>query len=325
MDILRLLSDGQFHSGVQLAQTLGVSRTTISSRIAQWTEFGFAIDKVTGKGYRLHTPIQLLDKDVIWSKIHQSIQSHIHSLDIPLLVSSTNDVVAESLAKDIQSGVVCIAERQGAGRGRRGREWMSPPAGNFYGSVGWIFKEGFSAIEGLSLAVGVAVIKALESVGAANLQLKWPNDILHNGQKLAGVLIEMTGEVGGACQVVIGVGVNLQLPDAIKQQITQPATDLYSICNQVVDRQQVSAAIVSELITLLIDYHKTGFAEWQKDWLVYDAYKNQPVTILGLQEPINGIARGVDERGNLLLETEVGVMQIYGGEVSLRQAQDFKQ
>lgn len=323
MDILRLLSDGQFHSGVQLAKTLGVSRTTISSRITQWTERGFAIDKITGKGYRLHTPIQWLNKELIWSGIPSSIQQYIHHLDTPLYVSSTNDEVAKYLAKNNQSGVVCIAEWQAAGRGRRGREWLSPPAGNFYGSVGWIFKDGFSAIEGLSLAVGVAIIKALQSVGADNLQLKWPNDILHNGQKLAGILIEMTGEVGGACQVVIGVGVNLQLPEAIKEQIMQPVTDLYCVCDRAVDRQQVTAAIISELITLLVDYHKTGFLAWQQDWIAYDAFKNQAVTILGLQEPLHGIARGVDERGNLLLDTEMGLIQIYGGEVSLRQAQSI--
>ncbi|MDO8415793.1 MAG: bifunctional biotin--[acetyl-CoA-carboxylase] ligase/biotin operon repressor BirA [Agitococcus sp.] len=319
MDILRLLSDGQFHSGVQLAEVLGVSRTTISNRIAQWNTQGLEIDSVTGKGYRLHTPIQWLNKEQIWSKIPSSIQQCIYSFDVSQFVSSTNDVVSESLVKQNQSGIVCITEMQGAGRGRRGREWLSPPAGNFYGSIGWIFNDGFSVIEGLSLAVGVALIKAMESVGARGLQLKWPNDVLHQGKKLAGILIEMTGEVGGACQVVVGVGVNLQLPETIKQQITQPVTDLYGICDYAVDRQKITAAIVSELITLLNSYGKTGFSEWQNDWLSYDAFKNKPVLIMGMQEPLNGIARGVDEQGNLLLDVEGEMMKVYGGEVSLRQ------
>ena len=320
MDILRLLSDGQFHSGVQLAEVLGVSRTTISNRIAQWNTQGVVIDSVTGKGYRLHSPIQWLNKEQVWSKISSSVQQHISSFDVLQFVSSTNDVVAKNLAQQHQSGIICITEMQGAGRGRRGREWLSPPAGNFYGSVGWIFNDGFSVIEGLSLAVGVAIIKAMESVGASDLELKWPNDVLHQGKKIAGILIEMTGEVGGACQVVVGVGVNLQLPEVIKQQITQPVTDLYSICGHAVDRQKLTAAIISEIISLLSDYDKTGFSKWQNEWLRYDAFKNKPILITGMQDPLHGIARGVDEHGNLLLETEGDMMKVYGGEVSLRQA-----
>jgi BirA family biotin operon repressor/biotin-[acetyl-CoA-carboxylase] ligase len=323
MDILRLLSDGQFHSGVQLAEIMGVSRTTISKRITQWTAHGLVIDSVIGKGYRLHSPIQWLDKGLIWSAIPKAIQQHISIFETHSYVSSTNDVVATYLSKNTQSGVVCITEMQGAGRGRRGREWLSPPAGNFYGSIGWIFEEGFSAIEGLSLAIGVAVVKALESMGARDLQLKWPNDVLYRGHKVAGVLIEMTGEADGACHVVIGVGVNLHLPEAVKQQITQPVTDLYTICGQVIDRQLITAAIVSELIALLIDYHKTGFTKWHDEWLKYDAFKDQSVVIIGMQEPINGIAQGVDERGNFLLETKSGLMHICGGEVSLRQAKSY--
>ena len=320
MDILRLLSDGQFHSGVQLAEVLGVSRTTISNRIAQWNTQGVVIDSVTGKGYRLHSPIQWLNKEQVWSKISSSVQQHISSFDVLQFVSSTNDVVAKNLAQQHQSGIICITEMQGAGRGRRGREWLSPPAGNFYGSVGWIFNDGFSVIEGLSLAVGVAIIKAVESVGANDLELKWPNDVLHQEKKLAGILIEMTGEVGGACQVVVGVGVNLQLPEVIKQQITQPVTDLYSICGHAVDRQKLTAAIISEIISLLSDYDKTGFSKWQNEWLRYDAFKNKPILITGMQDPLHGIAKGVDEHGNLLLETEGEMMKVYGGEVSLRQA-----
>ncbi len=320
MDILRLLSDGQFHSGVQLAEVLGVSRTTISNRIAQWNTQGVVIDSVTGKGYRLHSPIQWLNKEQVWSKISSSVQQHIFSFDVLQFVSSTNDVVAKNLAQQHQSGIICITEMQGAGRGRRGREWLSPPAGNFYGSVGWIFNDGFSVIEGLSLAVGVAIIKAMESVGASDLELKWPNDVLHQGKKIAGILIEMTGEVGGPCQVVVGVGVNLQLPEVIKQQITQPVTDLYSICGHAVNRQIITAEIISEIISLLSGYDKTGFSKWQNEWLSYDAFKNKPILIIGMQEPLHGIARGVDEHGNLLLETEGDMMKVYGGEVSLRQA-----
>lgn len=320
MDILRLLSDGQFHSGVQLAEIIGVSRTTISNRIAQWQERGVQIDSVTGKGYRLQMPIQWLDRQAILDYIPTNLSRYIQSFTVPAQVSSTNDIVADLLATHHQSGVVCVAEMQLSGRGRRGRDWLSPPAGNFYGSVGWVFKDGFSVVEGLSLAVGVAVINALTSVGASELQLKWPNDILWRGQKLGGVLIEMTGEVGGPCQVVVGVGINLQLSEKIKQEILQPVVDLKSICAAPVDRQQLTAAIISQLIALLADYSNTGFAAWHQQWLSYDAFANQQVTILGLQSPIEGVAKGVDERGALLIQTVNDLVCIHGGEVSLRHA-----
>ncbi len=317
MDILRLLSDGQFHSGVQLAEKLNVSRTTISNHISKWVERGLDIDSVTGKGYRLQTPIQWLDQQIVLSQIPADVRQHLYSLSIPMLVTSTNDVVAEFLREHNHSGVVCVSEMQEAGRGRRGRVWMSPPGGNFYGSFGWIFMDGFSAVEGLSLAAGVAVIKALESIGVQGLQLKWPNDILWQGQKLGGILIEMSGEVSGPCQVVVGVGINLQISAKIKEQILQPVVDLNTICGYGVDRQKLTVAVISELILLLRSYQETGFARWHHLWLSCDAFRNKQVTITGLQQPTKGIAKGVDKRGALLLQTTEGLISIYGGEVSL--------
>ncbi|HMX99009.1 MAG TPA: biotin--[acetyl-CoA-carboxylase] ligase, partial [Agitococcus sp.] len=197
MELLTLLADGQFHSGVDLAKQLNVSRTTISKRVADWQALGLDIDTVTGKGYRLHTPIDWLNQQQIFQYIPSPIQALISEFVIYPVVSSTNDAVAQSLQKKSQSGVVCLAEMQSAGRGRRGRTWLSPPAGTFYGSVGWVFNEGFQVVEGLSLAIGVAVIQALNTCGVEGLQLKWPNDIVWQGKKLGGILIEMNAEVGG--------------------------------------------------------------------------------------------------------------------------------
>jgi BirA family biotin operon repressor/biotin-[acetyl-CoA-carboxylase] ligase len=318
MEILRLLADGQFHSGVHLAEALGVSRTTISNRIGQWQERGLAIDCVSGKGYRLAQPLELLDKELLRSLLPEDIQQQMSLLTVPVLVSSTNDVVTEALNQQKKSGIVCIAEMQQAGRGRRGRTWLSPPAGNFYGSVGWIFRQGFDVLEGLSLAVGVAVIQALEAAGATGLSLKWPNDILWQQQKLGGVLIEMSGEAGGPCQVVIGVGVNLHLPAQIKSRIDQACVDLVTVCGTPINRHQVSAAIIASLIRLLAHYAEQGFAGWRQQWLQYDAFANQAVTVLGGQTPITGIACGVDERGALLINRQGALVTIHGGEVSLR-------
>lgn len=318
MEILRLLADGQFHSGVHLAEALGVSRTTISNRIGQWQERGLAIDCVSGKGYRLAQSLELLDQELLRSLLPEDVQQQISHLTVPALVSSTNDVVADALNQQKKSGIVCIAEMQQAGRGRRGRTWLSPPAGSFYGSVGWIFRQGFDVLEGLSLAVGVAVIQALETVGATGLSLKWPNDILWRQQKLGGVLIEMSGEADGPCQVVIGVGVNLHLPERIRLQIDQASVDLATVCASPVSRHQVSAAITTSLLRLLAHYAELGFTGWRQQWLQYDALANQHVIVSGAQKPITGIACGVDERGALLINQQGTILTIHGGEVSLR-------
>ena len=317
MELLTLLADGQFHSGVDLAQQLNVSRTTISKRVADWQALGLDIDTVTGKGYRLHTPIDWLNQQQIFQYIPSPIQALISEFVIYPVISSTNDAVAQSLQKKSQSGVVCLAEMQSAGRGRRGRTWLSPPAGTFYGSVGWVFNEGFQVVEGLSLAIGVAVIQALNTCGVEGLQLKWPNDIVWQGKKLGGILIEMNAEVGGNCQVVVGVGVNLALPQTVKTQIDQEVTDLREICPNL-NRQQITAALISQIVQVLSDYAVKGFKYYRQTWQSYDALFGLSVKVLGLAQMIEGTATGIDEQGAFLIKTATGIEAISGGEVSIR-------
>jgi len=318
MELLQLLSDGQFHSGVDLAHTLNVSRTTISKRVAYWQQQGLDIDIINGKGYRLQQPIQWLNQQAIWQAMPHQTQALITEFDVQLQVSSTNDVVAQQLKQKQQSGVVCLAEMQQAGRGRRGRTWVSPPAGTFYGSVGWIYPQGFQVLEGLSLAVGVAVLEALASCGVEGLSLKWPNDILWQGKKLAGVLIEMSAEVDGACYVVVGVGVNLALPQSSKVHITQQAVDVKEIIGKLVDRQQITVALISHIVSLLADYAQQGFGAWRSKWQNYDALYGQNVHILGFADPMEGVAQGIDATGAFLIQTATGLQAISGGEVSVR-------
>ena len=317
MELLKLLADGQFHSGVELAQQLNVSRTTISKRVADWQAQGLDIDTVTGKGYRLHTPIDWLNQQQIYQFIPSNVQKLITDFSIYPLISSTNDAVAQSLQKNAKSGVVCLAEMQSAGRGRRGRTWLSPPAGTFYGSVGWIFSEGFQVVEGLSLAIGVAVVDALRSCGVQGLQLKWPNDIVWQGKKLGGILIEMNAEVGGACQIVVGVGINLALPQTVKQQIDQQVVDLREICPNL-NRQQVTAVLISQIVQLLSDYAVKGFRYYRQTWQTYDALFGLPVYAIGLAQTIEGTAAGIDEQGAFLIQTATGLQAISGGEISIR-------
>lgn len=318
MELLSLIADAKFHSGEALARQLGVSRTTIAKKIKQWQQCGLDIDVVHGKGYRLQQPIDWLDKTSIWQAMPPHIQALISYLDIQAVVSSTNDVVSQQLQQQKNSGIVCIAEMQQSGRGRRGRTWLSPPAGTFYGSVGWVFNEGFQVLEGLSLAIGVAVVEALEDCGVHGLTLKWPNDILWHGKKLGGVLIEVNAEMDGVCAVVVGVGVNLSLPHAIKQQIDQAAVDVKEILGQRINRQQITVALISHIVRLLQGYAQLGFASWHKKWQHYDVLYGQEVEVLGLAQAMTGIAQGIDKQGALMINTAAGLQLISGGEVSLR-------
>ena len=321
MELLSLIADAKFHSGEALARQLGVSRTTIAKKIKQWQQCGLDIDVVHGKGYRLQQPIDWLDKTSIWQAMPPHIQALISYLDIQAVVSSTNDVVSQQLQQQKKSGIVCIAEMQQSGRGRRGRTWLSPPAGTFYGSVGWVFNEGFQVLEGLSLAIGVAVVEALEDCGVHGLSLKWPNDILWHGKKLGGVLIEVNAEMDGVCAVVVGVGVNLSLPHAVKQQIDQAAVDVKEILGQRINRQQITVALISHMVSLLQGYAEQGFAEWQTKWQRYDALYGQEVEVLGLAQAMTGIAQGIDKQGALMINTAAGLQLISGGEVSLRKVE----
>ena len=318
MELLSLIADAKFHSGEALARQLGVSRTTIAKKIKQWQQCGLDIDVVHGKGYRLQQPIDWLDKTSIWQAMPPHIQALISYLDIQSVVSSTNDVVSQQLQQQKKSGIVCIAEMQQSGRGRRGRTWFSPPAGTFYGSVGWVFNEGFQVLEGLSLAIGVAVVEALEDCGVHGLTLKWPNDILWHGKKLGGVLIEVNAEMDGVCAVVVGVGVNLSLPHAIKQQIDQAAVDVKEILGQRINRQQITVALISHIVRLLQGYAQLGFASWHKKWQHYDVLYGQEVEVLGLAQAMTGIAQGIDKQGALMINTATGLQLVSGGEVSLR-------
>lgn len=212
---------------------------------------------------------------------------------------------------------VCLADEQTAGRGRRGRPWQSPPGSNLYLSVAWTFGGGAAAMAGLPLAVGVALCDALEALGVDGLALKWPNDVLRGGAKLAGTLIELQGDASGPCRAVIGTGVNVRMPSGVALGIDQPWADLadLDLC-----RSELAAAFLDRLLPLLVDFATGGFSPWRERWQRRNVHAGAPVRIIGAGRDLAGTALGVDERGALLVQTTSGVQAIYAGEVSLRAA-----
>ena len=318
--LLPLLANGEFRSGQDLADALGVSRTAVWKQVNRLAnETGLTVESVKGKGYRIPGGIDLLDPVRVNDALDARAGALLSRLEILDSVDSTNAEVLRWAEQGANAGAVCTAEQQTAGRGRRGRQWVSPFASNLYVSVLWDFNEGAAALEGLSLAVGVAVARALRACGVPPVQLKWPNDVLFNGEKLGGILLEMRGDAAGQCRVVIGVGLNVAMPALAANAIDQAWTDIKTISNGAVPgRNRLLGALLNELLPLLADFEKQGFSHWRDAWQALDAYAGAPIVLTTGVGRVAGIARGVDQRGALQLETATGMQWVYGGEISLR-------
>ncbi|WP_354623027.1 bifunctional biotin--[acetyl-CoA-carboxylase] ligase/biotin operon repressor BirA [Psychromonas sp. MME2] len=311
--LLKLLADGEFHSGEKIGALLGVSRTSVNNYIKALQEIGLDIYKVTGKGYRSAVAIELLDEQ----KIKQlSNTNHVH---VEQILDSTNQWLLDRIDK-IDNGQTCISEYQLAGRGRRGRTWVSPFASHLYFSLYWRFDAGIEKISGLSLLVGIATVNALEKMGIHGVSLKWPNDLYYQGKKLAGILIELKAQATAACHCVIGIGINVRMPPEQAKLIDQPWIDLTSISAQAIDRDQLSATLINELQQLLSDYEQSGLTPYIKRWFELDCFLNKSVNLLIGEQVKTGICRGINPSGALLLEHNGEIEPFIGGEISLRLA-----
>jgi BirA family biotin operon repressor/biotin-[acetyl-CoA-carboxylase] ligase len=273
---------------------------------------------ITGKGYRLDKPLELLTQEKIIAALDAQNRTFISSLEIHDQIDSTNAYLMTQTRQQAVSGLVCFAEQQTAGKGRRGREWVSPFGHNIYLSVAWQYQQGgYAAIAGLSLAVGVAVIRALTELQLNEVGLKWPNDIYSGGKKLGGILIEVSGESDGVCNVVIGIGLNLFLPDSKAETITQAWTDISKITGQSPSRNLLAGKLLNHLLPLLADYEQQGIKTYLDEWRRYDCLKGLPATLFIAQQSIEGVVQGVNDEGLLLLKRKDGTVQSFAsGEVS---------
>lgn len=318
--ILQTLADGQFHSGEVLAQRFKVSRATIYNAIKHAESLGVAVFKVRGRGYKLPQSIELIDKNKVLQAIGE--QRAWFNLQIIDEVASTNTYLMQQ--KGTAHATCVAAHIQTKGRGRRGRTWVSQLGASLTFSLLWRFSCGAAGLSGLSLAVGVALIRALNSLGVNNVQLKWPNDVLvldenNHGKKLAGILIELQGDLDGPSAAVIGVGINLNLPNNLLLNIDQPAVDLASICDIKIDQSILLGTILKHLADVLSSFESNGFIGLQAEWLSYHAYQNQQVNMLlpnGTEQI--GIVKNVADDGILLVETALGLQRFSAGEISLR-------
>ncbi|WP_434745350.1 bifunctional biotin--[acetyl-CoA-carboxylase] ligase/biotin operon repressor BirA [Candidatus Pantoea rara] len=310
LKLVDILSDGEFHSGEQLGETLGMSRAAINKHIQTLKSWGLDVYTVTGKGYSLSAPMQLLNEQAILSQVEQGNVSVIPVID------STNQYLLERM-HDMQSGAACIAEYQQAGRGRRGRQWFSPFGANLYMSMYWRLEQGPAAAMGLSLVIGIIMAETLRSLGADDVRVKWPNDIYLNDRKLAGILVELTGKTGDAAQIVIGAGINLAMRAADASQINQGWINLQE-AGVTVNRNELAAHLINSLREALPLFEQEGLTPFIARWAALDNFINRPVKLLIGEREVHGIARGVDSQGGLLLEQDGEIKAWVGGEISLR-------
>jgi BirA family biotin operon repressor/biotin-[acetyl-CoA-carboxylase] ligase len=317
--LLRRLADGEFHSGEVLARQFGVTRATVNNALHDVESFGLTLYSVRGRGYRLARPLQWLDADLIlvgFEGVHDDL--HIEILDH---AASSNALLLQRAAQGAASGTVLAVEWQNAGRGRLGKTWHSGLGDALTFSLLWRFESGLAALSGLSLVVGIAMMRALDELGVPGTGLKWPNDVLLNEGKLAGILLEAQGDMLGPSAVVIGIGLNLSVPEALRERIDQAVSDLASLDMPLPERNHVLAVLLKHLAAVLREFTGHGFSPLRKEWESRHVFQQRPVRLLlpdGSQ--VTGMALGVTDDGALRLGTAQGEQIFNAGEVSLRSA-----
>ncbi|GKX61290.1 bifunctional biotin--[acetyl-CoA-carboxylase] ligase/biotin operon repressor BirA [Leminorella grimontii] len=310
LQLVKILADGEFHSGEQIGQALGMSRAAINKYMQTLRDWGLDVFTVTGKGYSLAAPLQLLDTEAIAKNLPEG------GVTVLPVVDSTNQYLMDRIGS-LRSGEACVAEFQQAGRGRRGRQWFSPFGSNLYLSMYWRLEQGPAAAVGLSLAVGIVMAEVLRELGAKEVKVKWPNDLYINDRKLAGILVELTGKTGDAANVVIGAGINLAMRDPDSSVVNQRWANLME-GGLNIDRNLLVARLLTALRNTLGQFEQQGLAPFVSRWRALDNFIDRPVKLLMGERQIFGIARGIDKQGALLLEQNGEVTPFIGGEISLR-------
>lgn len=325
--VFQQLGTGGFHSGEDLAAQLGVSRNAIWKAVGALKELGVAVHAVRNRGYRLAVPTAPLVPQRIREGMAPDLQARVRSLEVAWELQSTNSTLFARA--DLPPGRcdVLLAEVQRAGRGRRGRSWLATPGGALCLSVAWTLAQMPRDLGSLGLVVGVCVLNALREhlpqgqAAGAPLKLKWPNDVLSDGRKLGGILIDLRAEAGGPGYVVIGIGLNMALDEAARTQISATGTepcDLMSLGVPPLRRNEVAASLIQCVLRGLAVFEQQGFKPFREEWQRADALQGRPVNVTTVQETARGVARGIDADGALLIETPNGLVRFVSGEVSVR-------
>ena len=316
-DLLAALAAGPT-SGEALAARLGISRSAVHKRIESLRELGIGVDAQAGRGYELRAPYDLLDADAIRMRLTEPARALLATLEVEWIVDSSNSVLLrrEGVADGAEA---LLVEGQSGGRGRRGREWRSPLASNLYLSLARRYAGGLARLGGLSLAAGVAVAEALRSLDV-DVQLKWPNDLVVEGRKLGGLLVEGGGEHAGPARAVVGLGLNVRMPRDFV--IDQPWTDLATIAPAAAaSRNALAATVLSWLLPALERFDRDGLAPFRERYAAFDALRDREVAVIGAGDALQGVALGLADDGGLRIRSSDGETRtVHAGEVSVRAA-----
>lgn len=315
--VLRRLGGGEFESGEVLAQSLNVSRSAISAALKRAAQYGVCLYRIRGRGYRLETPVEFIDIAQI-VRLLGATAKHAR-LEVVDQAESTNSLVARRAALGETSGLCILAEFQSAGRGRLGRAWYSGLGGALTFSLLWRFERGASHLAGLSLAVSVGVLRGLREAGISNAAVKWPNDIIVNFHKLAGILIETQGDMLGPSVAVIGIGLNYRLQDVVKEKIDQPVVDVVFSAGSAISRNVLFAAVLKHVVGVLREFERDGFAPVRAEWQAAHAYHGRAVRVQqASQAAYNALVTGVGDDGALLVKNGKHLSRLTSAEISLR-------
>ncbi|EMT6578352.1 bifunctional biotin--[acetyl-CoA-carboxylase] ligase/biotin operon repressor BirA [Providencia rettgeri] len=314
LQLIDILADAQVHSGEQLGEQLGMTRSAINKHIKTLRSWGLNIETIAGKGYKLPYQINLLSEEAIKKQVDDV------NIIVEPVIDSTNQYMLERIA-ELKSGDTCLAEYQSAGRGRRGRQWISPFGCNLYLSMYWRLEQGPAAAVGLSLVVGIVIAEVLNRISQEKVKVKWPNDLYMNDKKLAGILVELTGKTGDAAHIIIGVGINIGMNNnniESSKSITQEWSSLRDEVENI-ERNELSANIIKSLRESLVIFENEGLKPFLERWFKLDNFLNRPVKLLIGNDIITGVERGVNDQGALLLQKDNGeIIPYIGGEISLR-------
>lgn len=315
LPLVDVLADGAWHSGAALAKPFGITRAGLSKRVAALANLGLTVESRTRIGYRLSQPLEQLDAARIRKHLSVLAAAKLSTVNVAAITDSTNTQLLDADGADDPQAL--LAEFQSAGRGRRGREWVSPFGANLYLSLAWTFSGWPAQISALPLAVGVACMRALPRL--PGLTLKWPNDLWVNGRKLGGILIEQRGEAGADCRAVIGIGLNVNMKKPQARAVTQDWTSLGAEGVEL-SRNILAAKVLSKLVEALLAFEVKGFAPFVAEWTQHDATLDRALSVQQGTESVAGIGRGVDDDGALRLEVRGKLQRVLSGDVSLRLA-----
>ncbi|GAS82653.1 biotin--[acetyl-CoA-carboxylase] ligase [Paenibacillus amylolyticus] len=317
-DLLHMLlnAEGQFVSGEEISRNLSISRTAVWKHVNKLRDMGYEFEAVSRKGYRLVTKPDSIDATALQLALDTTVFGR-KAVLLTSTLSTQGDVL--KLAEQGQAeGAVVIAEEQTGGRGRFGRKWFSPPGKGIWMSVLLRPDVPLQHTPQLTLLTGVAVCRAVRACTGADAGIKWPNDLLIDGRKVCGILLESTVEDHEVRFCIAGIGVDVNFdPEDYPEDLTTIATSLKMETGQPVDRTKLTAAILTELEQLYFLYQKEGFGVISALWEALSVSMNREITVTNPHGVIEGKAIGLDPSGALVVEKHDGEHTlVISGEIS---------